>query len=654
MTQFDYSSKSLDVLEGLSPVRTRPGMYIGGTDTRGLHHLVWEIVDNSIDEAANKYASTISVIINADQSISVEDDGRGMPVDLHPEYKVPGVELIFTKLHAGGKFNSKNYNFSGGLHGVGASVTNALSEWLTVEVYRDKKIYREEFHSPVINGNIVSGAVKTPLTVTGKTKKHGSKVTFLPDKRVFRLNCKFDAEIIENRLRELAFLNKGIIINFQDLRENESELMTFCYKGGIHDFVEYINDDIDEEKNKVIYLENKSDDFELELAVQHVKSYTDKLYSFVNNIKTIEGGWHETGFKTAFTKCFNDYARTAKYLKDKDKNLMGDDFKEGMTAVLSIKMHDPLFEGQTKTKLGNPEIKTKVESIITEELNNYLNNPKNKTTADFVLKQAMGAAKVRIAASKTKEIQRNKNSITNSTLVGKLAACSCQDPEKKELFIVEGNSAGGTAVQGRDRRYQAILPLRGKPLNVMKVKKKAAIYENEEIRNIIAAIGTDTEGDFNINSLKYDKIIILSDADYDGFHIRTLLLAMFYRLTRELILQGKIFVGMPPLYKVTKGKDSKYAYDDDELEIVLGEFKSNYKIQRYKGLGEMNPAQLWETTLNPKERKLTKVTLDDAVEADNLMSIFMCEEANKRKNYIFKHANFNKEDTFMTKYGGKA
>ena len=652
MTQSDYSAKNLEVLEGLSPVRTRPGMYIGGTDVRGLHHLVWEIVDNAIDEAANKYANKIDVIINKDQSISVEDNGRGMPVDMHPDYKVPGVELIFTKLHAGGKFNALNYNFSGGLHGVGASVTNALSEWLVVEVYRDKKIYREEFHSPKEGDVIISGAVKTPLSVVGKTQKHGSKVTFLPDKRVFTYGTKFDAEIIENRLRELAFLNKGISISFQDKRDEDSQLLEFCFKGGISDYVMYINEDSDEVKNKVIYLERKTKNFELELAIQHVEVYTDRLYSFVNNINTIEGGWHETGFKSAFTKCFNDYARTNKFLKEKDKNLLGDDFKEGMTAVLSIKMHDPLFEGQTKTKLGNPEVKTIVEGIVNEELSSFLNNTKNKTISEFIMKQALSAAKVRVAASKTKELQRNKNSITNSTLIGKLASCSSQDVLKRELFIVEGNSAGGTAIQGRDRRYQAILPLRGKPLNVMKVKKRAAIYENEEIRNIVAAIGTDTESDFNIDNLKYDKIIILSDADYDGFHIRTLLLAMFYRLTKELILQGKIYVGMPPLYRVSKGNDSKYAYDDEELEKVMEEYKTNCKIQRYKGLGEMNPAQLWETTLNPRQRMLTRVTLDDAVEADSLMTIFMCEEAIKRKNYIFKHANFNKEDNFMTKYGG--
>ncbi|MFA6866650.1 MAG: DNA gyrase subunit B [Clostridia bacterium] len=652
MTQSDYSAKNLEVLEGLSPVRTRPGMYIGGTDVRGLHHLVWEIVDNAIDEAANKYANKIDVIINKDQSISVEDNGRGMPVDMHPDYKVPGVELIFTKLHAGGKFNALNYNFSGGLHGVGASVTNALSEWLVVEVYRDKKIYREEFHSPKEGDVIISGAVKTPLSVVGKTQKHGSKVTFLPDKRVFTYGTKFDAEIIENRLRELAFLNKGISISFQDKRDEDSQLLEFCFKGGISDYVMYINEDSDEVKNKVIYLERKTKNFELELAIQHVEVYTDRLYSFVNNINTIEGGWHETGFKSAFTKCFNDYARTNKFLKEKDKNLLGDDFKEGMTAVLSIKMHDPLFEGQTKTKLGNPEVKTIVEGIVNEELSSFLNNTKNKTISEFIMKQALSAAKVRVAASKTKELQRNKNSITNSTLIGKLASCSSQEVLKRELFIVEGNSAGGTAIQGRDRRYQAILPLRGKPLNVMKVKKRAAIYENEEIRNIVAAIGTDTESDFNIDNLKYDKIIILSDADYDGFHIRTLLLAMFYRLTKELILQGKIYVGMPPLYRVSKGNDSKYAYDDEELEKVMEEYKTNCKIQRYKGLGEMNPAQLWETTLNPRQRMLTRVTLDDAVEADNLMTIFMCEEAIKRKNYIFKHANFNKEDNFMTKYGG--
>jgi DNA gyrase subunit B len=612
---------------------------------------VWEIVDNSIDEAASKYANRIDVTINADNSVTVEDNGRGIPIDMHPTMGIPGVEVVFTKLHAGGKFNNNNYKFSGGLHGVGASVTNALSEWLTVEVYRNNIIYKEEFYSPLVGKEIKSGIVKVPLKEIGKTKKHGTKVTFLADKRVFN-TVVFDEEEMENKLRELAFLNKGVMMTFKDDRTPNNERLEFCFEGGLVDFIDYINDGSGDSKNKVIYIEGEADKFELQLAIQHVKSFTEKTYSFVNNIKTTEGGYHETGFKSAFTKCFNDFARNNNYLKAKDANLLGDDFREGMTAVLSIKMQEAQFEGQTKAKLGNQEVKPIVESIVNEQLEAFLKVSKNKSIAEFIIKQAIDAAKARLAAKKAKQEQRNKNGITGSTLIGKFAACISRNPVTNELFIVEGDSAGGSAKQGRDRRTQAVLPLRGKPLNVLKVAKREKIYENEEIRTIIAAIGTDTEDDFNINNLKFDKIIILSDADQDGFHIRTLLLALFYHLTRELIEQGKIYIGMPPLYKVSKKGVDRYAYDDDELDEIIAEVKTGYDIQRYKGLGEMNPEQLWETTLNPKTRTLTKVSIDNAVDADTMMGTFMYDDTEKRKNYIFRHANFNKVDTFATKYGG--
>lgn len=652
MSKVNYEAKDIAVLEGLEPVRKRPGMYIGTTDIRGLHHIVWEIVDNAIDEAANKFANTVSVTINSDGSVTVEDNGRGIPVDMHPTMKIPAVEVVFTKLHAGGKFNNDNYTFSGGLHGVGASVTNALSEWLNVEVYRNKKIYREEFHSPVFKGEVKSGIVKTPLTVIGKTDKRGTKVTFMPDKRVFD-SIIFDADEMEQKLRELAFLNKGVLIKFADERTEDGTKTEFLYNGGLIDYVKYVNDGVEEKKNDILYVSGEAENFKLELAVQHTDNYNEHMYSFVNNIRTGEGGTHETGFRSAFTKCMNDFARANNILKPKDPNLTGDDFREGMTAILSIKMQNAQFEGQIKGRLGNQEVRQIVEGILAVKLEEFFKASKNKPIAQFILKKAVDAAKTREAARKAKQEQRQKNSITGATLVGKFAACTSKDPVECELFIVEGDSAGGSAKQGRDRRTQAVLPLRGKPLNVLKAGKREKIYKNEEIMTIIAALGTDTERDFNMDNLKFHKIIILSDADYDGYHIRTLLLAMFYRLMPDLITEGKVYVGMPPLYKVEKKGVVKYAYNDEELDELTAEMKAGAgDVQRYKGLGEMSKEQLWDTTLNPRTRMLTRVQMDDAIAASEMLDIFMTEGAEKRKEYIFRHAKFNKVDTFLERFGG--
>ncbi len=647
----EYGSKSIKVLEGLEPVRLRPGMYIGTTDESGLHHLIWEVIDNSIDEAGMGFANTVTVTINKDGSISIEDNGRGMPVDMHPS-GMPGVQVIFTTLHAGGKFDHDSYDYSAGLHGVGASVVNALSEWLTVEVYRNKKAYQIEFHSPRTKKGVLSGVLKTPLKEMGKTNKQGSKVTFMPDKDVFD-TVIFDADRIETKLREYAFLNKGLLIRFCDERQEESEMVEFRFSNGLVDFVEYINDGVEESKSKIIAFEGAKNGVKLELAVQYVNTYTDTLNSFVNCVKTTEGGYHETGFKAALTKSFNDYARQSNLLKPKDANLTGDDFREGMVAVIAVKMQSPQFEGQTKAKLGNQDVRPIVESIVSEQLEQFLSLSKNKATADFIVKHAIDAARTREVARRATQAQRDKNAINGATLVGKFAACISKDSSQCELFIVEGDSAGGSAKQGRDRRTQAVLPLRGKPLNVLRVAKRENIYKNEEIRTIIAAIGTGVESDFNINDLRFDKIIILSDADYDGYHIRCLLLVLFNSLMKDLIMQGKVYVGMPPLYKVEKRGVIKYAYNDEELEQLVEEMKPGKgDIQRYKGLGEMSKEQLWDTTLNPKTRMLTRVTLDEVREADEIINTLMNEGTERRKAYIYRHAKFNKVDSFAQKYGG--
>lgn len=644
MNNKGYNAKDIEVLEGLDAVRMRPGMYIGTTGNKGLHHILWEIVDNAIDEAANGFATKVDVVIYDDGSASVRDNGRGIPVDIHPKLKISGVEVVYTQLHAGGKFNNENYAFSGGLHGVGASVTNALSEWLTVEVDKDGKSYRQEFHSPEVKGKIHSGVAKTPLVETGKTKNHGTFVRFLPDSRVFG-NETFSYEIISRRLRELAFLNGGITITLDDQREGKQK--EFCYNGGISDYARYLNDGKNALYDVPLYVEHKQDKFEFALAVQHNDDYTESIYSYVNNIPTTEGGTHETGFRSAFTKALNEYARTRGLLKDKDENLIGDDFREGRTVILTVKMQNIQFEGQTKTKLGNMDVKTNVENNLYARLMEFLSKKANFAVGDKIVEKALDAARVRIAARKAKALARQKN-ISASTTIGKLASCTGKNASLNELFIVEGDSAGGSAKQGRDRKFQAILPLRGKTLNAAK-KRVEQILENEEMRALISALGAGFANDFNPGNLKYDKVIILSDADQDGGHIRALLLTFFYRYMPQLISEGHVYMGMPPLYKVAKKGIVRYAYDDKELESAIAEVGKGYTLQRYKGLGEMNPDQLWATTMDPKSRKLVQVTLNDISAANNMVATLMGDNIEARKRYISEHADFNKIDTFADK-----
>ncbi len=644
MAKTSYKAEDIKILEGLDAVRMRPGMYIGTTSVKGLHHILWEIVDNAIDEAANGFADRVEIKLYKDGSVSVEDNGRGIPTDIHSKAGVSGVQVVFTQLHAGGKFGSDNYNYSGGLHGVGASVTNALSEWLTVQVYKDY-VYEMSFHSYLDKetGKVKSGVPVAPLVKTKeKTKKKGTFVRFLPDKRVFETTV-FSVETILKRLKELAFLNKGLEIAFYD--ENTDFKRVYKYDGGIIDFVKYLNEGKSTLYTEPLYAKAEKDGILVEFAVQHTDAYVDSLYSYVNNIPTGEGGMHETGFRSGLTRSLNDYARERNILKDKDDNFLGDDFKEGLTAILSIKMQNVQFEGQTKTKLGNPEARPAVEWVTVTELDCLMKNKKLTKVFDTVINKAMSAAKVRLAAKKAKEIARASKSIEAQNLVGKLAACSGRKPELNELFIVEGDSAGGSAKQARVRQYQAILPLRGKPLNVEK-KKLDQILQNEEIRTIISALGTGIASEFDLESLKFHKVIILSDADQDGAHIRAILLTFFFRYMKELVNAGHVYIGMPPLYKVYKGNVEEYAYNDKELQEKIEKVGRGYLIQRYKGLGEMDPGQLWETTMNPETRSLMRVTIEDAAEADRLITVLMGDEVGERKKYIFEHADFNKDDSF--------
>ncbi|MDD3336946.1 MAG: DNA topoisomerase subunit B [Eubacteriales bacterium] len=678
-----YDAGNIQVLEGLDAVRMRPGMYIGSTGSRGLHHMLWEIVDNAIDEAMAGYAQHVEVTIHSDGSASVRDDGRGEPVDLHPTMGVSGVEVIYTKLHAGGKFNNDNYAYSGGLHGVGASVVNALSRWLSVDVYRDFKHYQMRFESALnpATGKITSGKPVEPLKAVGNTRERGTLVHFQPDERVFE-TVHFNHETVSRRLRELAYLNKGLHITFTDERitekstplphtapsqtaaedddddseevtdpvenpETESRIQVFFYEGGIVDYVKYL----DEEKTPLfdspIYFEGKRDDVIFRAAIQYTDSYTENVFSYVNNIPTGEGGSHETGFKAAYTKVMNDFARRLGALKEKDANLGGDDFREGMTAVMIAMVKNPQFEGQTKGRLGNTEVRPVVEAIVTQQLTAYFENLKNQELCQQLVEKAVRAAHVREAARKARDVARTKSALEAAPLVGKLSSCTGRKAEANELFIVEGDSAGGSAKQGRDRRFQAILPLRGKPLNAEK-KRIDQVLSNEEFRSLITALGTNIDESFSLTGLKYHKVIILSDADQDGAHIRAILLTFFYRYMRELITAGHVYIGMPPLYKVQRGTKSQYAYDDTELAKLTKGAAKGYTLQRYKGLGEMNPEQLWATTMDPAQRKLMRVTIEDGAQAERLVTILMGDKVDPRREYISQHANFNREDSFTT------
>ena len=642
-----YTAENLQVLDGLDAVRMRPGMYIGSTGQRGLHHLLWEIVDNGIDEIANDYATEVTVTIHKDGSCSVWDNGRGVPVDKHPKLGISGVELIYTKLHAGGKFDHKNYNYSGGLHGVGASVVNALSKWMTVDSFRDWEHWQMRFESvwdPKAK-KLLPGHPVGELQKVGNTRKHGTLVRFLPDDAVFE-ETQWNGETIARRLRELAYLNRGASITFQDERAQppQNEPRTFQYDGGIADYVSYLNRDKTPLHPTPIIFEAQRDGIMMQLAMQYTDAYTESTFSYVNNIPTAEGGTHETGLRAALTKGFNDYGRRIGAIKEKDMGLAGEDYREGLTALLSVKVPNPQFEGQTKGRLGNTEVRPAIEAMVSLKLQEFLEDLKNAELGQLIMEKALKAARVREASRKAREVARARNELEAAPLVGKLSSCTGRNPLENELLIVEGDSAGGSAKQGRDRRFQAILPLRGKPLNVEK-KRIDQVLGNEEFRSVITALGTNIDEDFSLDGLKYHKVIILSDADQDGAHIRAILLTFFFRYMRDLISAGHVYIGMPPLYLIKSSAGDQYAYDDKELKKATTGRK-NYTIQRYKGLGEMNPEQLWETTMDPARRKLMQVTLEDGAEADRLITVLMGDKVEPRREYISSFADFNKPDTF--------
>ncbi len=620
-----YNAEHIQVLEGLEAVRKRPSMYIGSTSSRGLHHLVFEVVDNSIDEVLAGYCKQIKITVNEDNSVTVVDDGRGIPVENHPQEKRPAVEVVLTTLHSGGKFNSDSYKVAGGLHGVGVSVVNALSEWLEVEVYRNGKIYSQRYKK---------GKKASPIKATGSVNKTGTKITFLPDAEIFE-KIDFENEIIIQRLRELAFLNKGTKIVFKDMRSGREE--KFKYDGGILQYVAYLNQGKETVPRRPIYIQQAANNLEVELALQYHAGYAEVLYSYANNIHTHEGGTHEYGFKVSLTRLINDFARKQGLLKDNQSNLSGEDIREGMTAVLSVKLMDPQFEGQTKTKLGNSDIRSVVDGICYEGIEAYLEQ--NPAIARRIIEKAVRASRAREAARKARELTRRKNALEISSLPGKLADCTTKDPGESEIFLVEGDSAGGSAKQGRDRRFQAILPLRGKILNVEKARLDK-ILANEEIRTLITALGTGIESEFDIQRTRYQKIIIMTDADVDGSHIRVLLLTFFYRFMHQLIDSGFIYIAQPPLFKVKKGKKEQYLFREEELDKLLKEWTRDggVSIQRYKGLGEMNPDQLWETTMNPETRIIKRVELVDAIQADNIFGVLMGDKVEPRRKFIEDNA----------------
>ncbi len=621
-----YDATTIQVLKGLDAVRRRPAMYIGDTDTRGLHHLVYEVVDNSIDEAMAGFCDAIRVVLNKDGSVMVEDNGRGIPVDIHPTQKKPALEVVMTMLHAGGKFDHRTYKVAGGLHGVGVSVVNALSEWCEVEVTRDGKRYHQRYE----RGNAVA-----PLKQIGKGRHSGNKTTFKPDPEIFE-KTDFSFAVISGRMRELAFLNRGLKIEIEDPHTGQSNL--FKYKGGISSFVEYLNENKQAIHPRPIYLHNTRNGTDVEIALQYNDSYVENIFSYVNNINTIEGGTHLIGFKTALTRTINNYAQKNNLLKNGQGALEGEDAREGLAAVISVRTPDPQFEGQTKTKLGNSEVKGIVESILGESLMEYFEE--NPPIAKKIVEKASSAARSREAARKARELTRRKSALETSTLPGKLADCSLNDPALCEIYIVEGDSAGGSAKQGRDRKFQAILPLKGKILNVEKARIDR-VLSNEEIRAMITALGTGIKGEFDINKARYNKIIIMTDADVDGSHIRTLILTFLYRHMKELIERGYVYIAQPPLYRVKKGKTELYAYSDEERDRHTERLgKTGVTIQRYKGLGEMNPEQLWKTTMDPETRTLLQVTLEDGAEADHIFSILMGDQVEPRRKFIEENAKY--------------
>ncbi len=635
----DYGADQIQILEGLEAVRKRPGMYIGTTSSRGLHHLVYEIVDNSVDEALAGFCDKIEVIINKDNSVTVTDNGRGIPVGINHKAGLPAVEVVFTILHAGGKFGGGGYKVSGGLHGVGASVVNALSDWLEVQIYADGKVYQQRYER---------GHVCYPLKVIGEcdVKKTGTRITFKPDVTIFQETTVYEFDVLKQRLREMAFLTKGLHIILRDMRVEEGQNpieREFHYEGGIKEFVTYLNRSKTPLYNDIMYFEGKKNGVYVEVAMQHNDSYTESSYSFVNNINTPEGGTHLIGFKNALTKTFNDYARGSKLLKESEANLTGEDIREGLTAIVSIKIEDPQFEGQTKQKLGNSEARNAVDSIVSEQLTYFLEQ--NPTVAKMICEKSILAQRARDAARKARDLTRRKTALETASLPGKLADCSDKDPKNCEIYIVEGDSAGGSAKTARSRATQAILPLRGKILNVEKARLDK-IYANAEIKAMITAFGTGIHDDFDITKLRYHKIILMTDADVDGAHIATLLLTFIYRFMPELIKQGYVYLAQPPLYKLEKNKNVWYAYSDEELNNILSEVgrDQNNKIQRYKGLGEMDPEQLWETTMDPERRILLRVTMNEEAESeiDLTFTTLMGDKVEPRREFIEENAKFVK------------